>query len=125
MEAKFFKCNICGKIVAVVKDSAGKMTCCGSDMKELVANTTDAAVEKHVPVLEIEGNLAKVSVGSVAHPMEEKHFIEWIALLTDKGITIKNLKAGEKPEAVFAVASGEKVLKAYAYCNLHGLWSTK
>lgn len=121
---KFYKCKTCGKIVAVIKDSACGTFCCGSDMVELKAGTTDAAVEKHVPVVAVSGNTVSVSVGSVTHPMEEKHFIEWIALETSQGFQMKNLKPGQEPKAAFALADGETVVKAYANCNLHNLWAS-
>ena len=90
-------------------------------MTELVANTTDAAQEKHVPVISISGDTVTVDVGSVAHPMVPEHYIEWIVVQTDKGCQRKCLTPGEAPKAVFALAD-ERVLAAYAYCNLHGLW---
>lgn len=93
-------------------------------MVELKAGTTDAAVEKHVPVLTENRASVSVAVGSVTHPMEEKHFIEWIALETSTGFQIKYLKSGQEPKAVFALADGESVVKAYAYCNLHSLWTS-
>ena len=93
-------------------------------MVELKANTTDAAVEKHVPVVQKNGNLVEVSVGSVTHPMEEKHYIEWIALETSTGMQFKFLNPGKVPEAQFVLADGETVVKAFAYCNLHGLWAS-
>lgn len=120
---KFYKCLVCGKIIAEIKDGMIGTVCCGEIMEELVANTTDAAVEKHVPVVLVNANKVEVSVGSVTHPMEDKHFIEWIALETSQGFVMKNLKPGQEPKATFALADGETVVKAYAYCNLHGLWA--
>ena len=99
--------------------------CCGEAMVELKANTTDAAVEKHVPVVEKNGNSVEVKVGSVVHPMEEKHYIEWIALETKNTAQFKMLKPGDEPKAVFALSDSDEAVKAYAYCNLHGLWSEK
>ena len=89
---------------------------------ELIANTVDAAFEKHVPVISISGDIVKVSVGSVEHPSLEQHYIEWIVLLTEKGFQMRWLKPGMKPEAKFKIADGETVVAAYEYCNLHGLW---
>ena len=94
-------------------------------MTELVPNTTDAAQEKHVPVVEVKGNTVKVSVGSVAHPMLEEHFIQFIILETKQGFQKKDLKPGEKPEALFALADGDEAVAAYEYCNLHGLWKAE
>jgi superoxide reductase len=125
MEMKFYKCKICGKVIAMLKDTGVDTICCGEEMVELKVNTTDAAVEKHVPVVVVSGNLVSVAVGSVTHPMEEKHFIEWIALETSTGIQFKALKPGAEPKAQFALAEGESVVRAYAYCNLHGLWADK
>ena len=125
MVLKFYKCQKCGKVIAVLKGSPCDTMCCGEAMVELKANTTDAAVEKHVPVVQKNGNLVEVSVGSVTHPMEEKHFIEWIALETKSLSLIKSLKPGDAPKAVFALTDGDDVVRAYAYCNLHGLWADK
>ena len=125
MDLKFYKCKKCGKVVAIMKGSPCDTFCCGEAMVELKANTTDAAVEKHVPVVEKNGNLVTVTVGSVLHPMEEKHFIECIALETKNASQIKALKPNQEPKALFALTDGDEVVKAYAYCNLHGLWADK
>ena len=122
---KFFKCKKCGKIVVLIKASACGTFCCDEEMAELVAGTTDAAVEKHVPVVAVNGGSIDVTVGSVSHPMEEKHFIEWIAVESEQGVQIKHLKPGQEPKASFALAASDKFVQAYAYCNLHGLWSSK
>lgn len=121
--AKFYKCDVCDKIVAVVKDGAGTSVCCGQDMVELVAGTVDASREKHVPQVTINGTEVIVQVGSVLHPMEEKHHIEWICIKTNKGIQLKYLIAGSDPVARFFLEPDERLEKTYAYCNLHGLWS--
>ena len=119
----FYKCAHCGNIIAHVHDSGVRVVCCGEEMKPLVPNTSDGAGEKHVPVITQEGNIVTVSVGSVAHPMLEAHFIQWIILETTAGRQRKELKPGEKPVAVFALTDGDEVAAAYEYCNLHGLWS--
>ena len=119
----FYKCAHCGNSIAHINDSGVRVVCCGEEMKPLIPNTTDAAGEKHVPVIKQEGNLVTVSVGSVAHPMLEAHYIQWIILETKQGRQRKMLKAGEKPVAVFALTDGDEVVAAYEYCNLHGLWS--
>ena len=119
---KFFICRECGNLVEMVNSSGVKMICCGQEMQELVPNTVDAAKEKHVPVVEVEGNKVTVKVGSVTHPMVEEHYIQWIYLLTNNGVQRKCLKPGEEPVAVFALAEGDKAIEAYEYCNLHGLW---
>ena len=122
MEQRFFACERCGKIVAVVKPSACPTMCCGQPMKEIVPNTTDAAQEKHVPVWSKEGNLVKVQVGSVAHPMIPAHYIEWVSLQTKAGNQRKALAPEQAPEVTFALTDGDEVEAVYAYCNLHGLW---
>ena len=122
MAKRFFRCNSCGNIIGVIKDGGGPLVCCGQPMQELKANTTDAAQEKHVPVVTVTGSNVKVCVGSVAHPMLAEHFIEWIHLETKKGAQMAHLQPGDKPEAEFSLAPGDEAIAAYAYCNLHGLW---
>ena len=121
-EVKFFICKHCGNLVGLIHEGGGQLVCCGDSMTELKANTTDAAQEKHVPVVEISGNTVTVKVGSVTHPMEEKHFIQWIYIQTEQGGQRKAFKPGDKPEAVFELTAGDKFVAAYEYCNLHGLW---
>jgi len=119
----FYRCEGCGNFVTFLGEkTACTPKCCGTEMKELVANTTDAAAEKHVPVAEISGNTVTVKVGSAAHPMLPEHHIEFIVLETENGFQKKDLTVGEAPEAVFVMADGEKPKTVYAYCNLHGLW---
>ena len=122
MSVKVLRCNLCGKMVFELKGSKCPTKCCGEPMVELVPNVTDGAFEKHVPVIEKEGNLVKVSVGSVLHPMLEAHYIEFILLETNKNVHLAQLKPGEEPVAYFALAEGEEVVAAYEYCNLHGFW---
>ena len=119
---KFYVCEHCGNIITFVKSSGVPVMCCGQKMTEIVPGTTDAAVEKHAPVVKAEGSQVTVTVGAVEHPMLPEHFIEWIVLETQQGSQIKHLKPGEKPQAVFALAEGDQTVAAYAYCNLHGLW---
>ncbi len=119
---KFYKCEGCGKIVGMVKNSKCPTKCCGEPMVEMVANTTDAATEKHVPVYKVEGNVVTVCVGDVAHPMLDAHYIEWVALQTKEGAQRKELKPGQEPKVRFALVDGDEVVEVYAYCNLHGLW---
>ena len=118
---KFFVCKHCGNLVGMIFNSGVPMVCCGENMTELVPNTTDAAQEKHVPVVTVEGNKVTVEVGSVAHPMEEAHYIQWIYLQTQKGGQRKSLNPGDAPKAVFELID-DKAEAALAYCNLHGLW---
>ncbi|MCD8142071.1 MAG: desulfoferrodoxin [Clostridiales bacterium] len=122
MELKFYICEHCGNIIMKVKDKKVPVVCCGQKMKELIPGTTDGAAEKHVPDYKVEGNLVKVNVGSVDHPMIPEHYIEWIALKSKQGVQIKHLNPGEKPAAVFALSEGDAVEEVYAYCNLHSLW---
>ena len=122
MEMKFFKCAYCGQIIAKVKDTGVPVICCGEPMQELVANTTDAAQEKHVPVYEVADGVVNVTVGSVDHPMLEEHYIEWIMLQTKNGNQRKALKPGDAPKAAFCIAPDDEVIAVLAYCNLHGLW---
>jgi superoxide reductase len=109
-------------MVAMVKDSGVPVMCCGQKMKEIVPGTTDAAVEKHVPVWEVRDNKVLVTVGAAEHPMLPEHYIEWIAVHTRQGNQRKTLQPGEAPRACFALCEGDEVLAVYAYCNLHSLW---
>lgn len=122
---KFYKCQHCGQVVVKVVDSSVPMICCGEEMEELVANSTDAAGEKHVPVVRVEGNHVHVEVGSVAHPMLDVHWICWVALETNQGYSIVHLNPGDAPAADFVLREGEEVKQVYEYCNLHGLWKTQ
>ena len=119
---RFFKCELCGNIITVLKDGGGPLSCCGQGMKELIPGTTDAAQEKHVPVVSVTGDKVTVKVGSVEHPMTDAHLIEWIAIETKKGCQRNVLQPGEKPCTEFFLAEGDSVVGVYAYCNLHGLW---
>lgn len=121
-KVKFFKCNTCGNLVSLINEGGGTLVCCGSEMEELNPNTVDAAVEKHVPLIEVEGNKVTVKVGGVTHPMLKEHWIQWIYLETKEGVQRKCLNPGDEPKAVFALNDGDKVVAAYEYCNLHGLW---
>lgn len=116
-----YKCEACGNMTEGLHEGVGTMVCCGQDMKVLTENTTDASKEKHVPVVEKSADGYKVKVGSVAHPMEEKHYIEWIELIAGNRVYRQYLKPGDAPEASFAISADQ--VKARAYCNLHGLWS--
>lgn len=115
-----FKCEICGHIIEVIHEGKGELVCCGRPMIQMKENTVDAAKEKHVPVIEKVPGGVKVKIGSVAHPMEEKHYIEWIEIIADGKAYRQFLKPGETPEATFNVDAGK--ITAREYCNLHGLW---
>ena len=125
MANKFFKCANGGHILEVFGEFNDKLVCCGEEMKELVANTVDAALEKHTPAVTVDGNKVTAVVGEVEHPMLEEHYIMFIYLETTKGAYRKDLKPGEKPCAEFLLSEGEKPLAVYEYCNLHGLWKTE
>ena len=115
-----YKCALCGNIVEVLHTGAGELVCCGQPMDLMAENTVDAAKEKHVPVITKVASGYKVAVGSVPHPMEEKHWIEWIELVADGKVYRQNLAPGMAPEAVFCIEATE--VTAREYCNLHGLW---
>ena len=118
-----YKCDLCGNIVEVLHPAAGVLACCGQSMRLLEENSTDAAQEKHVPVVEKVENGFSVKVGSVAHPMDENHFIEFIELIAASTVFRHNLKPGDAPEVFFAIEAEQAT--ARAYCNLHGLWRSK
>ncbi len=115
-----YRCNVCGNIVMVMHGGKGELVCCNQPMELLKEGSVDAAKEKHVPIIEkIDGGY-KVKVGSVAHPMEDKHYIEWVELQGDGKSYVQFLNPGDTPEAVFKLEAKEVV--AREYCNLHGLW---
>ena len=122
---KFYRCEVCGNIVELLHNGGGELVCCGQPMKELVANTTDAATEKHVPFVKVEGNKVLVQVGETIHPMLPEHYITWIIVQTDTRVLRANLTPGNKPKAEFVLNEGEKAVAVYEYCNLHGLWVNK
>ena len=117
---EIYKCELCGNIVEVLHEGKGELVCCHQPMKLYQENTVDASKEKHVPVIEVLEHGIKVKVGSVAHPMEEKHLIEWIEVIADGKAYRQFLKPGDAPEAVFCIDA--KDITAREYCNLHGLW---
>jgi len=120
---EIYECKICGNLVEVLRGGDGELVCCGQPMVKLTANTVDAAKEKHVPVIEKIAGGYRVKVGSIPHPMEEKHYIEWIELLADGKAYRQFLKPGDAPEATFSVTA--KIVTAREHCNLHGLWEGK
>jgi len=117
---EIYKCDVCGNIVEVLHGAGGELVCCGEPMKLFKENTVDAAKEKHVPVVEKTAEGFNVKVGSVAHPMEEKHYIEWVEVIVDGKAYRQFLNPGEAPEATFAISADQ--VTAREYCNLHGLW---
>ena len=117
-----YKCNVCGNIVEILRAGGGELVCCGQPMELLQEKTADAALEKHVPVIETTASGIKVKVGQVSHPMEDKHYIEWVEILADGNVYRKFLKPGDKPEAEFKIAAKEVI--AREYCSVHGLWKS-
>lgn len=118
---RFFRCQHCGNIIVKIIDSKVPVMCCGEIMKELTPNTTDAAQEKHVPVVSVKNGMVNVKVGSVPHPMQAEHYITFVVLELENGYQIKYLNPNEAPEANFSVGD-DNVVAVYEYCNLHGLW---
>lgn len=116
---KLFNCNKCGNMVELIENGKGVLNCCGMAMEEIVPNTVDAAVEKHVPYTDIEEDMVYVKIGEVDHPMTEEHYITWVAAVYNDSVLKYTFNPGEVPEAVFDYEEGMVV---YAYCNLHGLW---
>jgi len=119
---QIYKCSICGNIVEVIHASGGELVCCGKPMELLVEKTQDLGYEKHVPVIEKTEKGILVKVGSISHPMEETHYIEWIEIIADGKYCRKFLKPGDKPEALFEISAKEVVVREY--CNIHGLWKS-
>ncbi|RLF49796.1 MAG: desulfoferrodoxin [Thermoplasmata archaeon] len=118
-----YRCEICENIVIVAHEGVGHLVCCGQPMSLLEEKSTDAGIEKHLPVVEINGDEVKVSVGSLPHPMEENHYIEWIEVVTDREVHRKHLKPSDEPKAEFCIKSKPRYVRAY--CNVHGLWVKK
>ena len=123
MKKKFLRCPICGNLVEVINDSNVPIMCCGKPMEELVANTTDGATEKHVPVVEINNELVTITVGETLHPMTEEHYIMWIHVFTNLKEYHFNLNPSDNPQVKFSKDINEEIIEVNAYCNLHGLWS--
>lgn len=123
-EQKFYKCSICGNLIGMIFSSGAVPVCCGKEMTELVANTVEASREKHLPVVAISGNEVTVTVGSILHPSLPEHHIEWVYIQTNMGGQRKCIQIGSQPVAKFMLTEGEKLIAAFEYCNLHGLWKT-
>ena len=122
VKTKFYRCAVCGQIIEKVKETEVPVMCCGKPMQELVAGTTEASLEKHIPEYKIENGVVKVNVGAVEHPMTNEHYIEWVYLKTENGCQRKMLMPTDKPYVEFLISESDKVEEVYAYCNLHGLW---
>lgn len=122
-ELTFYRCNHCGNFICMINDSGAVPVCCGEEMERVTPNTQDASAEKHVPVIQRNEDRVLVSVGSLPHPMEKNHYIEWIILQTSHGTCARRLIPESTPEACFHIRSDEYPVRAYIMCNLHGLWS--
>jgi len=120
---KFFICKHCGNLIGIIDNKGVPMVCCGEKMTELVPNTVEASVEKHLPVAKVSGNNVEIEIGSTLHPMEEAHHISFVYVETERGGQRKCLKVGEAPKVTFSFVD-DKPIAVYAYCNLHGLWKT-
>lgn len=116
---RFYRCPICGNVIELIDGNASLIKCCGREMELLEANTVDASLEKHLPNFAINGDKLKITIGEVMHPMEENHYIMWIALVSDNQITRINLKPNDEPSVILDYKPGSVV---YEYCSLHGLW---
>ena len=124
MKQKFYRCEICGNIIAIVEESGIPIVCCGQDMTEIDPNIVEASAEHHIPVCKVEGNIVTVSVGETPHPMTASHHISWISIETKQGNQRKCLRYDDEPKACFALCDDDELLCAYAYCNLHGFWKS-
>ena len=121
---KFYNCPNCGLVVETIHDPGILPSCCGMKMDELIPNTVEASGEKHIPAVTVNGSTVTVNVGTVAHPMQDAHYIEWVQLVTNHGSQRKFLRPSEEPSVVFHLGD-DQPLAVYAYCNLHGLWKTE
>jgi superoxide reductase len=124
-QQKFYICKHCGNIVEFIENTGVPLVCCGEKMNELVANTTDASVEKHVPVFKVDGNIITIYIGSNPHPMIPAHYITWVYIQTDSGIQRKALAPDNEPTVKFSLIDDDKLRSVFAYCNLHGLWKAE
>jgi len=121
---KFYLCSVCGNLVGMIENGGVPLNCCGMDMDELAANTVDASTEKHLPEVTVDGSQVHVAIGSILHPMETAHHVQFIYLETKHGGQRKSLQAGEEPKASFCLLD-DSPIAVYEYCNLHGLWKTE
>lgn len=124
-ELTLYRCGICDNLICMIKDSGVVPKCCGTEMTRVIANTKDASVEKHVPVIQRDGNSVHIYVGEQPHPMTHMHYISLIVLLTGSGLYMRSLTPDCASETVFDIQPEEEVISAYALCNIHGLWKTE
>ena len=119
---KYLICKKCGNLVEMIEDSGVPIVCCGTEMSELIANEHEGTAEKHIPVIIEKNNIVTIKIGSIEHPMEENHYIKWVSINTTKGKYNFSLEPNMEPKVEFSLSNNEKVIDAYAYCNIHGLW---
>lgn len=124
MKIRFFICNHCGNIIAMIKDAGVPVKCCGENMQEIIPGTSEGAQEKHIPVYDVKGETVKVLVGEIEHPMTPEHYIDWVCLETEYGFQLKKLKQGMPPHISFNMTKDDKVKAVYAFCNKHSLWKS-
>ena len=122
MKMRFYQCAVCGQVVLIVEETGVPLICCGEEMKEIVPGSVDASLEKHVPVIETNGDTVTVKIGSAPHPMAKEHYIDWVMLQTKDGVQYKALSPEQDANVCFRLCGDDAALDAYAYCNLHGLW---
>lgn len=122
MSLRFFICNHCGNIIAMIKDQGVPIKCCGESMKEIIAGTNEGAKEKHIPVYHTIGETVTVCVGETAHSMTSEHYIDWVCMETEEGFQLKKLTPDMSPKVSFSLSKGDKVKSVYAFCNQHSLW---
>ena len=124
LKIKFFVCNHCGNIIAMIKDAGVPIKCCGENMQEIIPGTSEGAQEKHIPVYDIKGETVKVCVGEIEHPMTPEHYIDWVCLETEGGFQLKKLKEGMPSQISFSLTKGDNIKAVYAFCNQHSLWKS-
>ena len=124
MKIRFFICNHCGNIIAMVRDNGIPVYCCGEKMEEIIPGASDGAQEKHSPVYNVNGETVTVSVGAAEHPMTTEHYIEWVCIESSEGLQFKKLSPNASPRVSFSLSKNEKVIAVYAFCNLHSLWKS-
>ncbi len=124
-ENKFYVCDKWGNMIRMIVDKGVPIVCCGNTMRELIPNNVDASHEKHIPQIDFARNTLRVKVGNISHPMESAHSIEWVYAVTSEGEQFKRLRVNRDLEVEFALVNGDKPIKVYSYCNLHGLWQSE
>ena len=124
MKVRFFVCNHCANIITMIRDCGVPIKCCGEKMKEITAEASEGAQEKHVPVYTVEDGTVNISVGETEHPMTSEHYIDWVCIETEEGFQLKKLKSNMPPKISFSITKDDKVKAVYAFCNLHSLWKS-